>query len=232
MIYEKYLRGTKYLPHAVPTLAQAREILRTRRPLAVILDIVLPGEEHQTWRWLAETKAADGGVPVIVVSATSDSRKALSLGADAYFDKPLAREALLGKLDEIASGRTAGHLALIIDDDPAARYVIRRSVRMPMRFEEAGDGPTGLAAAARSKPEVIFLDLSMPGMNGGEVLERLAADPGTAGIPVVIVTSHDLDDEMRSRLSPHARAFVQKKDLSVETIAQTLEAIQHGAPRP
>jgi len=164
-----------------------------------------------------------------VVSATSDGRKAMSLGADAYFDKPIAREALIGKLDEIAGRRTEDRLALIIDDDPAARYVIRRSVRTPMRFEEAGDGPSGLAAAARSRPQVIFLDLSMPGMNGGEVLERLAADPGTAGIPVVVVTSHDIDDELRTRLSPHARAIMQKKDLSVESIAQTLEAIQQAA---
>ena len=118
--------------------------------------------------------------------------------------------------------------ALIIDDDPAARYVIRRSVRGSMRFEEAGDGPSGLAAAARMHPQVIFLDLSMPGMTGSEVLERLAADPGTSDIPVVVVTSHDVDDAMRTRLSSHARAIVQKRDLSVETLARTLEAIQRG----
>ena len=121
--------------------------------------------------------------------------------------------------------------SLIIDDDPAARYVIRRSVRGSMRFEEAGDGPTGLAAAARTRPEVIFLDLSMPGMNGGEVLERLAADPDTAGIPVVVVTSHEIDDALRNKLS-NARAIVQKKDISVDTLARTLEAIQRSASRP
>ena len=232
MIYEKYLRGTRFAPYSVASLAAARDILRTRRPMAVVLDIVLPGEEQQTWRWLSETKAVDGSIPVLVVSNSGDKRKALSLGADAYFDKPLAREALVDKLTDIASNRTDGRLALIIDDDPAARYVIRRSVRGTMRFEEAADGPAGLAAAARTRPEVIFLDLSMPGMNGGEVLERLAADPGTAGIPVVIVTSHEIDDALRDKLSPHARAFVQKKDISVETLAQTLEAIQRSAPRP
>jgi CheY-like chemotaxis protein len=214
----------------VASLAQAREILRTHRPMAVILDILLPGEEHQTWRWLAEAKAADGSIPVIVVSTSGDGRKALSLGADEYFEKPVTREDLLDRLTNIAENRTDGRLALIIDDDPAARYVIRRSVRGSMRFEEAADGPTGLAAAARTRPEVIFLDLSMPGMNGGEVLERLAADPSTAGIPVVVVTSHDIDDALRNKLSPHARAIVQKKDISVDTLARTLEAIQRSAP--
>jgi hypothetical protein len=49
---------------------------------------------------------------------------------------------------------------------------------------------------------------------------------------VVVVTSHDIDDALRKRLSPHARAIVQKKDISVETLAQTLEAIQRRAVRP
>ena len=230
-IYEKFLRGTRYVPVSVPTLAQAREVLRARRPLAVILDILLPGEEQQTWRWLADAKEGPEPIPVIVVSSSADGRKALSLGADAYFDKPLARDSLLGKLDQVAAARVEGKVALIIDDDPAARYVIRRSVRGPMRFEEANDGAAGLAVAARTRPEVIFLDLSMPGMNGSEVLERLAADPGTAGIPVVVVTSHDVDDALRERLSPHASAIMQKKDISVETLARTLEAIQRGGER-
>jgi signal transduction histidine kinase/CheY-like chemotaxis protein len=232
LIYEKFLKGSRYMPVSVPTLAEAREMLRRHTPLAVVLDILLPGEEHQTWRWLAETKAAESAVPVIVASASGDARKALSLGADAYFDKPLTREALLGKLDQLAADGGDRHVALIIDDDAAARYVIRRSLRGPMRFEEAADGPAGLAAAARVHPEVIFLDLSMPGMNGSDVLDKLAADPGTAGIPVIVVTSHDIDDKLRARLSGHARAIVQKKDLSIDTLARTLEAIQRRAARP
>jgi CheY-like chemotaxis protein len=156
----------------------------------------------------------------------------MSLGADAHFDKPVSRDALLAKVREVAGAHAAGHVALIIDDDAAARYVIRRSVRAPMKFEEASDGAAGLAAAARVRPEVIFLDLSMPGMNGSEVLDRLKANPDTAGIPVVVVTSHEVDEGLRTRLGSQARAIVQKKDLSVETLALTLEAIQRGVPAP
>ncbi|HSS29146.1 MAG TPA: ATP-binding protein [Usitatibacter sp.] len=230
LIYEKFLKGSRFATVAVNSLAEGREIAAKHRPSAVILDIVIPGEEHKTWQWLNDLKAEDVPLPVIVASAAGDGRKALSLGADAHFDKPVSRDALLGKLEELTGSR--GQLALIIDDDPAARYVIRRSVRTPMRFEEAGDGPSGIAAAARNHPEVIFLDLSMPGMNGGEVLDRLKADPATAGIPVVIVTSHDLDDKLRAQLSAQAGAIVQKKDLSIETLASTLEAIQRRAAAP
>jgi CheY-like chemotaxis protein len=114
-------------------------------------------------------------------------------------------------------------LALIIDDDDAARYVIRRSLRQPMRFEEARDGPSGLELAARCRPAVIFLDLSMPGMRGDEVLERLKADPDTAHIPVIVVTSHELDPALRARLESQARAIVYKSDLTVESLAFALD---------
>ena len=231
LVFEKLLKGSGFVPYPVATLAAGIEVLARHRPAAVILDILLPGEEQATWRWLAEAKAASDAVPVIVVSDSRDARKALSLGADDYFDKPVAREALVGALERVAASREGARLALIIDDDEAARYVIRRSLRQPMNFEEASDGASGLAAASRCHPGVIFLDLAMPGMTGDEVLERLKNDPATAQIPVVVVTSHDLDAGMRSKLSGHARAILQKKDLSVETLARTLDAIERGGAR-
>jgi CheY-like chemotaxis protein len=228
VLYEKYLRDSPFRPLSVPTLAAAREIVKASRPAAVVLDILLPGEEQQTWRWLAEAKAADATLPVLVASDSQDERKALSLGADAYFHKPLSRESLLGALERLVP-TSAAQLALIIDDDDAARYVIRRSLRQPMKFEEATDGASGLALATRLRPGVIFLDLAMPGMTGDEVLDRLMADPATAQIPVIIVTSQDLDATERSRLARHARAILQKRDISVELLATTLAGIEGRA---
>jgi CheY-like chemotaxis protein len=62
-------------------------------------------------------------------------------------------------------------------------------------------------------------------MHGDEVLGRLKADPGTAHIPVVIVTSHDVDAGLRERLGGRAHAILHKKDLSMETLERTLDAI-------
>jgi len=228
LLYEKFLKDTAFSVVAVPTLAAARELMKTRRPSAVVLDIILPGEEEATWRWLSETKAAEDAIPVIVASQAGDNRKAYALGADAYFDKPVQRDELVSTLEKLAA-HAERTLALIIDDDEAARYVIRRSLRRPMRFEEAADGASGLDLAARYRPGVIFLDLAMPGMSGDEVLERLAADPATAQIPVVIVTSHEVDETTRARLESRARAILHKRDLSIETLGRTLDAIEAGA---
>jgi CheY-like chemotaxis protein len=224
LLYEKYLKGTRFAPVAVPSLAAGREILRRHRPAAVVLDILLPGEEQHTWRWLAEMKAGDRPLPVIVVSQTQDSRKALSLGADAWLDKPVARARLLEELERLSAPVSRG-VALIIDDDAASRYVLRRSLAPGMMFHEAHDGASGLEAASRVLPGVIFLDIAMPDMRGDEVLLRLKDDPATAAIPVVVVTSHELDAPTRRRITPHARAILQKKDLSVETLANALAEI-------
>jgi signal transduction histidine kinase/CheY-like chemotaxis protein len=224
MLYEKYLKDTAYQVVAVPTLAEAKDVLVRARPAAVILDIFLPGEEHQTWRWLAQLKGAEDPLPVIVASMVDDERKARSLGADAYLNKPVSREALLREL-AIVSAAGESKLALIIDDDAAARYVIRRSLRRAMRFEEARDGPSGLALAMSCNPGVIFLDISMPGMHGDEVLGRLKADPGTRHIPVIVVTSHELDTGMRTRLEGQAHAIIYKKDISIESMEHALAGI-------
>ncbi len=227
LIHEKFLKDSPFRPVAVPTLAAARELLKSARPAAVLLDILLPGEEHHTWRWLSEVKAGADPLPVIVVSQSDDKRKALALGADAYFAKPVSREDLLAALEGVAT-RSHEHVALIIDDDEAARYVIRRSMRRPMRFEEARDGRSGIAMASRCRPEVIFLDLAMPGMQGDEVLERLKADPATAQIPVVVVTSLDVDEALHGRLKG-ARAILHKRDISVESLARTMDALEARA---
>ena len=223
-LYESYLRGSPFAVVAVPTVVEGREMLALGRPVAIILDILLPGEEERTWRWLADLKAVDDPIAVIVASQSHDERKAYALGADVYFEKPVASESILEFL-ATRHGTGADEMALIIDDDDAARYVIRRSMPQPMRFAEAVDGPAGLEAANRLRPSVIFLDINMPGMQGDEVLGRLAADPATASIPVVMVTSGDIDPEMRQRLSRHARAILHKKDLSVETLGSAMASI-------
>lgn len=60
---------------------------------------------------------------------------------------------------------------------------------------EAATGPDGLAMAMRLLPDLIVMDLSLPGLDGWEVTRRLTADPLTKHIPVLALTSHALDPE-------------------------------------
>ncbi|HWP38498.1 MAG TPA: response regulator [Gemmatimonadales bacterium] len=91
-----------------------------------------------------------------------------------------------------AQGRGALGTVLVIDDEDAARNLLARFlVREGFRVLEAPSGTDGLRVAREEKPDVITLDVVMPGMDGWAVLAALKASPDTADVPVVMVTVVD-----------------------------------------
>ncbi len=94
---------------------------------------------------------------------------------------------------------SAGHrdspLALLIDDDIVTRAVIADALEeLGMQVREAGDGTDGLRQFAAEPPDVVLLDVTMPGMNGFEVCRAMRADPHGAHLPILMLTG--LDDEL------------------------------------
>jgi CheY-like chemotaxis protein len=80
---------------------------------------------------------------------------------------------------------------LIVDDLPAHLDLFEAILqRADCRLLRAEDGASALRLAREEKPDLIFLDIEMPGMNGGEVCRVIKADPLSRSIPVVLVSSH------------------------------------------
>jgi signal transduction histidine kinase/CheY-like chemotaxis protein len=210
-VYRTLLRGTEFQVQAVTSVHAARQALRERPPVAVVLDIQLRGED--TWAFLSEMKEGDArDVPVVVITNVDDEAKAMSLGADAYLPKPVERPWLLHTLRGLTRAARPGSV-LIVDDDELSRYTLADTLRdTPFGVLEAVDGIEGLRRARDEQPLAIFLDINMPGLDGFEVLDRLKADEITRGIPVFIVTSMVLDREERRRLEA-ARAVLSKSFL-------------------
>ena len=88
---------------------------------------------------------------------------------------------------------------LIVDDEAPIRLLCRVNLEAEnMEVFEAGDGPTGLEAARRESPDVILLDVMMPGLDGWRVAEELLEDPATSSIPIVFLTARaELRDRAR-----------------------------------
>jgi DNA-binding response OmpR family regulator len=88
---------------------------------------------------------------------------------------------------------------LVIDDEAPIRLLCRVNLEAEgMKVLEAPDGPTGLAAARTSLPDVILLDVMMPGLDGWQVAEELLDDESTSGIPIVFLTARaELRDRAR-----------------------------------
>ena len=79
---------------------------------------------------------------------------------------------------------------LVIDDEAPIRLLCRVNLEAEgMNVLEASDGPSGLEAARSSEPDVILLDVMMPGLDGWGVAEALLEDPATAEIPIIFLTA-------------------------------------------
>ncbi len=80
---------------------------------------------------------------------------------------------------------------LVIEDSASVRRLIEVCLRvLNVELSSAEDGISGLAAARASLPEVIVLDIGLPGMDGWEVLGHLRSDDATKNIKVLVLTAH------------------------------------------
>ncbi|TWT91103.1 Autoinducer 2 sensor kinase/phosphatase LuxQ [Pseudobythopirellula maris] len=88
---------------------------------------------------------------------------------------------------------------LVVDDNASAAYMLRRLLAKlgDHRIETAADGPAALEAAAEQRPELVFLDIGLPGMDGYEVARRLRAAPGTRSAWIVALTGYGQADDRR-----------------------------------
>ena len=105
-------------------------------------------------------------------------------------------------MGEIRVGRDNGNVAtrvLVIDDEPPIRLLCRVNLEAEgMEVLEAGDGPSGLETARAERPDVVLLDVMMPGLDGWRVAEELLDDDRTAAIPIVFLTARaELRDRAR-----------------------------------
>jgi len=220
-IYERILKGTRFQIVPARTLKEARRALRSVRPVAIVLDVLLHGEH--SWELLQDLKrdAATANIPVLVVTIVDNREKALALGADAFHAKPVDRQWLLDQINHFAASAVRRQL-LLIDDDEASRYVLRSALgRADFRISEARGGQEGLRKVSDEKPDVVILDLSMPDLSGFEVLAKLKENPRTSHIPVIIHTSKVLEDREREMLAD-AVAIVSKESVSRELLLENL----------
>ncbi|GAA3218638.1 ATP-binding protein [Dactylosporangium siamense] len=109
---------------------------------------------------------------------------------------------------------------LVVDDEAAARQVLREHLTgIAETVHEAADVRSALAIATRERPSVVFLDLRMPGGDGGELIAALAAVPDLAGIPVVVVTGVDVGHV------PGAAAVLAKSVLTRRIVADVVTQV-------
>ncbi|HEX6382448.1 MAG TPA: response regulator, partial [Acidimicrobiia bacterium] len=187
---------------------------RRIRPAAIVLDLLLP--DISGWDVLTALKEDPGlvDIPVVIVSMLDERGKGYALGAADYLVKPIGRDELLGALRPLATAGTVGGESvkvLAIDDDPVALELVS-AVLDPEGYTvlRAQGGDEGVSIAFRERPALVILDLLIPGTDGFDVVEQLRADPQTADIPIVVLTSKVISEADRQRLNSRIAHLAEK----------------------
>ena len=108
---------------------------------------------------------------------------------------------------------------LLAEDDRFLRRAAEAALkRAGFTVLAAADGEEALRMARAEKPDLVLLDLIMPKLQGFEVLKALKADPGTATIPVVVLSNLGQDGDVRRALEGGAVAYLVKANLSLDEL--------------
>src|SRR5712691_8432445 len=113
---------------------------------------------------------------------------------------------------------------LVIEDKEDNRQILR-DLLASADFEviEAEDGETGLAAAAAHRPDLILMDIQLPGIDGYEATRRIKADPVLHAIPVIVVTSYALAGADRKARAAGCDAYISKPYSARQPLAKVRE---------
>ena len=121
---------------------------------------------------------------------------------------------------------------LVVEDDPLMSRMYQKIFTFEgYEVEMAADGMEGLDKARVVKPTLILLDIMMPKMNGLEVLQKLKADEGTKGIPVVVLTNLAGQQDAEAALTKGAVKYIVKSEYEPKQVADMVKEILAGYTR-
>ena len=210
--------------------AEAIEKAKRLHPSVITLDLMLPVKDG--WQVMKELKRHPlcKHIPIIIVSIVDEKNLGFSLGAVDYFVKPVNKEDLLSAMDRVrVEPKTNSQVpkVLVIDDDRAATDLIEVILENEgYQVLKAFHGKEGLEIAAREKPDVIILDLIMPEMSGVNVAYQLKQIPATRSIPIIILTSMEIDQETQEQLGSYVSGIMSKSSFTKKDLLREIGNIE------
>ncbi len=100
---------------------------------------------------------------------------------------------------------------LIVEDNPQNLYLASYLLESAgYRVISAGDGPAGVAAAIDDSPDIVLVDILLPGIDGYEATRRIKADPSYAGEPIVALTAYSMEGDEQSAMAAGCDGYISK----------------------
>ncbi|MBI2939589.1 MAG: hybrid sensor histidine kinase/response regulator [Chloroflexi bacterium] len=175
-VFQRHLEGFRI--EIADTLADAAVRAREQRATAIVADLDAPVE------------GTGSPVPVVRCPLPHIGRLAKGLGVADYLVKPIFREALVEAIQRL---KHPIRRVLIVDDDPRfVRFLSRMlgSEAPGYQVSTAHNGEEALVRMRADPPDLLLLDLTMPGLDGVGVLREMGAAPGLASVKVIVVSAH------------------------------------------
>lgn len=116
---------------------------------------------------------------------------------------------------------------LIVDDSPTELHVLTKILHQGGHETlTASDGEAGIAVAKAQQPDVVLMDVVMPGLNGFQATRKLSRDPETQAIPVLMVTTKDQDTDREWGMRQGAKGYLVKPVDGRELLAKIGELLR------
>lgn len=228
--------------HEVHQCDDASEALdwlaRGRMPDLVLMDISLPGMDGLTLTRQLKAQPRYASMPIVAMTAFAmkgDEQKALDAGCSGYITKPVDTRRLPSRVAEyIAAARNTPPRevlkVMIVEDHRIDMKLAGESARLSGHVVlSSSTAEQALEALQAGHPDVVLLDLNLPGMDGLAFLRILKADPHTRHLPVVAVTAFP-DDFHRSELLAAGCAAYLVKPIDMRRLLEQLEAVAGKTP--
>jgi signal transduction histidine kinase/DNA-binding response OmpR family regulator len=226
-----HLRAAGLRAVTVPSGEAGIELVRHLQPVAVVLDIHLPGMDG--WHVLAALKDDDAtaGIPVVVVSVEPGQGRGFALGAAEYLVKPVSGDHLLAAVMRLLRTRADGVRGprlsvVVVDDDPLALKLVRSTLE-PLGWEvhTCDSGKQAADLVRQVSPAVVVMDLLMPQVDGFDVIDELRPNRDADGPPIVVLTAKTLTAQDRSRLEGRIAFVAEKAGIDLPSLARRLAAV-------
>jgi CheY-like chemotaxis protein len=206
------------------------KLAKELRPTAITLDVMMP--DLDGWSVLATLRqdAELADIPVIMITIVDEHRRGIALGAAGYLTKPIDRERLHRLVNRFRA-QVPPTRVLVVEDDAVQRERMRGWLEGPQwTVREAENGREALKRIQENKPDVILLDLMMPEMDGFAVVAALQKEASWRDIPVIVITSLDLDAKDRARLNSGVQSVLVKERFQPADLVERIRRLVHSKP--
>ncbi|MBN1384346.1 MAG: response regulator [Elusimicrobia bacterium] len=226
-IIKRHLEKEKYEITIAHSGAEAVKKAIEIKPQLITLDILMKGMDGFAVAELLKQNPDTKDIPIVIVSAIFEKEKGYKLGAVDYITKPFDPDKLIASIKNIEvqiQAQMSKRKVLVVDDDPDIVMVLTISLNEKgYSVLNAYDGLQAVALAKKENPDIIVLDLMLPEIDGFEVIKMLKKDPGTAHIPIIVITARTVENGKKA-VKMGANEYLIKP-FSVKSMLEELDKV-------